>query len=95
MIDREINLDKKGKFYRFLVSLSEEVHRFAISFHKKTRDKGIYASKFDKIPGVGPKKKALLIKNFGTYENLKNVTNEDLKKIGINFKSIEYIRKNS
>lgn len=95
LIDREIHLDKKGKFYRFLVSLSEEVHRFAISFHKKTRDKGIYASKFDKIPGVGPKKKALLIKNFGTYENLKNVTNEELKKIGISFKSIEYIRENS
>ena len=69
--------------FKFLIKLSEEVHRFAITFHRKTRDKLAYASKLDDIEGIGPKRKARLIQQFGTFERIQEASFEALKQSGL------------
>jgi excinuclease ABC subunit C len=69
--------------FKFLIKLSEEVHRFAITFHRKTSDKLAYASKLDDIEGIGPKRKARLIQQFGTFERIQEASFEALKQSGL------------
>ena len=54
-LDMEYPLLKNSELYQLLLSVSEEVHRFAIAFHRKTRDKQSNQSFLDDIKGIGPK----------------------------------------
>lgn len=81
--NQTIKLSKHDVMYKLLVKLSEEVHRFAITFHRQTRNKKTYASALDKIKGIGPKRKAMLIKAFGTFERIKKADEKQLKSLGI------------
>lgn len=81
--DKEIHLLKQSELYKFLGSLSEEVHRFALDFHRKTRGKSAISSPLDDIKGIGPKRKKLILERFQTYEELKNASVEELKKLGL------------
>ena len=67
--------------FHFLETISEEVHRFAISYHKEIRSKGSFASKLDMIPGIGEKRRKLLLKTFGSLKGIKEASNDDLEKI--------------
>jgi excinuclease ABC subunit C len=58
--------------------LRDEAHRFAITFHRQLRSKNTFASPLDSVPGIGPKRKQALIKNFGTAEKIKAARDEDL-----------------
>ena len=78
-----IMLNKQSNLYQFLYKLSEEVHRFAIDFFRKTKTRKDYASILDDVPGLGLKRKTLLLKNFNSLEAIKNASLEDLKKIGL------------
>lgn len=83
--NREIVLDTTSQLFRFIYSIQEEVHRFAISYHRSLRDKRLTKSILDDIKGVGPKKKMALIKAFGDIENMKKATLEEISKFeGIN-----------
>ncbi len=69
----------EGKF--LLQMIRDEAHRFAITYHRKKRSKAMIASSLDAIPGVGPKKKKLLIGKFGSTENIRNIKEEEISKI--------------
>ncbi|CCV64264.1 UvrABC system protein C (Excinuclease ABC subunit C) [Alteracholeplasma palmae J233] len=78
-----IFLDKKSELFKLLLSLSEEIHRFAITFHKKTRTKQANLSVFDKIPGLGEKRKKALLQTFSGIDEIKNASIKQLTDIGI------------
>ena len=54
----------------------DESHRFAITFHRELRDKAMTASVLDDVPGVGPKRKRLLMREFGSLKRLREATEE-------------------
>lgn len=81
--DEEIMLLKQSELYKFLASLSEEVHRFAIDFHRKTRSKSLVSSPLDEIKGIGPKRKKLILSKYKDLEQLKNASVEELKALGL------------
>ena len=63
----------------FIQRIRDEAHRFAITSHRSRRMKSSVRSIFDDIPGVGPKRKKSLILKFGSVENIKKATKNDLK----------------
>ena len=78
-----IMLLKQSELYKFLLKISEEVHRFAITFHRETRKKKAASSILDDIKGLGEKRKKLLLSHFSSIEAIKNAQIEELKSLGI------------
>jgi len=76
-------LKKHSPLYQFLNRLSEEVHRFAVSFFRKTKTRKDYASILDDIKGLGKVRKTKLLKSFKSIEEIKNASDEQLIKLGI------------
>lgn len=74
----EIPLDKSSSLFLYLTSMQDEVHNFAINYHKNLRDKGIYKLSFDFIKGIGEKRKKELLKKYKSIEKLKEASIEDL-----------------
>lgn len=69
----------------FITSLQDEVHKVAIEYHRKIRDKEMVKSELDKITGIGEKKKQLLIKQFGSVQKIKEAEIQELTQVkGIN-----------
>ena len=65
--------------------MQNEVHKTAIEYHRKLRDKGMTKSKLDDIQGIGEKKRTALLKKFKTVKNIKEATIEELCSVsGIN-----------
>lgn len=81
--DQIIPLLKQSELYKFLLKLSEEVHRFAITFHRETRKKKAQQSILDDIKGLGEKRKKLLLSHFTSIDHIKEASMEDLKALGI------------
>ena len=79
--DNEIPIEKNSDLFHYLEKISEEVHRFAISYHKDIRSKGSLSSVLDDIPGIGEKRRKALIKEFKTINNIKDASIEELSKI--------------
>jgi excinuclease ABC subunit C len=83
VVGREVHILKKNSdVYRLLGKLSEEVHRFAVGFHRKTRGKAV-KSYLDDIPGIGPARRTMLLKHFKTREALENAGEEELAALGL------------
>ena len=76
-----IEIEKNSDLFHFLETISEEVHRFAISYHKEIRSKGTFSSKLDEIPGIGKQRKKELLKKFGTLKGILDASDQDLEKI--------------
>ena len=73
------------KLFLFITALQDEVHKTAIEYHIKVRDKEMTKSKLDYIEGIGEKKRTLLLKEFGSISKIKEASIEELTKIkGIN-----------
>lgn len=89
----EMPLDAKSELYKFFYSMQEEVHRFAIDFHRTLQSKSSFSSVLDNIEGLGIKRKRLLIDNFQTVENIKNAQLNEITKLGIPKKVAENILK--
>ena len=69
---KEFELDKTSNLYRFVASIQEEVHNYAITYHRSLRNKSLTKSSLDDIPGVGEKRKKALLSNFKSIEDIKN-----------------------
>ncbi|MBD1372894.1 excinuclease ABC subunit UvrC [Hazenella sp. IB182357] len=83
---------KRGTSEFYLIQrIQEEVHRFAITFHRQVRAKHMIASELDHIPGVGPKRKQKLYQHFGTLEKMKMAPLEEYQKVGLSTKLAETI----
>ncbi len=89
--ENEIDLNKRSNTYSLLYNIQEEVHRFAISFHRKVAGKSIYASILDTIPKVGKVTKDKLLKKYKNLNNIKKAPREDLRDLGISNEAIDNI----
>ncbi|MBM7846425.1 excinuclease ABC subunit UvrC [Herpetosiphon giganteus] len=73
--------------------IDEEAHRFAISYHRKLRTKGMLRSTMEDIPGIGPKRKKALINAFGSLDGIRNASIEELAAVpGMTRKAAEEIK---
>lgn len=72
----------RQEFY-LLQRIQEEVHRFAITFHREIRAKSMVASRLDEIPGVGEKRRKQLLRHFGSLKRIREAAVEDFRQIGI------------
>lgn len=78
-----IPLERNSTEFYLVQRIQDEVHRFAISFHRQLRSKGIFQSELDKIPGVGEKRRNLLLRHFHNINNIKKATIEEITQLGI------------
>ena len=76
-----IELDKTSNVFHYLTRMQDEVHRFAITYHRTLRSKGSISSILDNIEGIGTSRKKLLIKKFGSVTKMKNASIDELKEI--------------
>ncbi len=77
----EILIEKNSDLFNFLTYMQDEVHRFTITYHRQIRSKGLINSFLDDIPGIGEKRKKLLLKKFGSVSKMKDATIEELSDI--------------
>ena len=78
---RVIDLEDRSKASLLLKKIRDEVHRFAISFHRKLRDKRLTESPLEKVHGIGPKKRLELLRHFSGLENIRNASVEEIAKL--------------
>ena len=69
----EITLAEKPLLYKYIGTMQEEVHRFAITYHRKLRSKKLEHSVLDEIEGIGPKRRKALLAAFGSVEEIKKI----------------------
>ena len=79
--DKNINLKPNDPLLFFIQRIRDEAHRFAITAHRKRRGIVTKESIFNELPGIGVKRKKLLLKHFGTVEKMKNASIEELKSV--------------
>ena len=80
-LEKEYSLSNQSKLFLFLVRMQDEVHRFAITFHRQKRSKKVISSFFDNIEGIGEKRKEMLNKAYPSLDSLKNASLEELSQI--------------
>ncbi|WP_278531657.1 excinuclease ABC subunit UvrC [Enterococcus asini] len=78
-----IDLERNSPEFFLLQRIQDEVHRFAITFHRQLRSKNSFSSKLDGVPGLGPKRKKLLLKEFKSLKNIQQATLEEIHQLGI------------
>lgn len=90
--NKEININARSEAFKLITRIQEEVHRFAISYHRSLRDKNMVKSELDNIEGIGPKRKKALFKEFKTLSKMKQQSIEELSNVeGMNKKSAEAV----
>ncbi len=88
-----IEFPKTSAEYLFLKQIQDEVHRFAITYHRATKNKNMYKSSLDDIQGIGKVRKNLLLKSFSSLEEIKNAPDEKLLRLGIPKDVIKNLKK--
>ena len=89
----ELDLKKYPVLYRYVTSIQDEVHRFAIDYHHGLRNKTMQRSVLDEIPGIGQNRKKSLLAAFGSIEGIKNADVSELAAAeGMNRKAAEEVR---
>ncbi|GGG75600.1 hypothetical protein GCM10010918_34900 [Paenibacillus radicis (ex Gao et al. 2016)] len=78
-----VPLPRDSQEFYLLQRIQDEVHRFAISFHREQRGKSMIASQLDAIPGIGEKRRKLLLKHFGSIKKIKEASVEDFRPLSI------------
>ena len=72
------NIPKTSSGLKLLQQIRDEAHRFAVTYHRTLRKKRTIQSELDTVPGVGPNRKAALVKYFGSVKNVKEATVDEL-----------------
>ena len=78
-----VPLERNSQEFFLLQRIQDEVHRFAITFHRQLRSKNSFASKLYNIEGLGPKRKKNLLKEFKSLKNITAASVEELRKAGL------------
>ena len=90
---REIELATMPELFRYCGTIQEEVHRFAIEYHRSLRGKSAIKSILDEIPGIGPRRRNALLKHFGSVDEIKKASVEELMEAeGMNKASAEGVK---
>ncbi|MDM5452574.1 excinuclease ABC subunit UvrC [Peribacillus simplex] len=78
-----VPLDSRSQEFYLLQRIQDEVHRFAITFHRQLRGKNAVHSQLDDIPGVGEKRRKQLLRHFGSLKKIKEATAEEIMEAGM------------
>lgn len=78
-----IPLERRSQEFYLVQRIQDEVHRFAITFHRQLRSKGLFESELNHIPGVGEKRRRVLLTHFKTINKIKQASIEEITKLGI------------
>ncbi|WP_036728706.1 excinuclease ABC subunit UvrC [Peptoniphilus mikwangii] len=90
--NREFNLKINSNGYRMIYKIQEEVHRFAINYHRLLRSKNLFKSELDLIDNIGKKRKEYLMQHFKSLDKIKNAELDELLEVkGINSKAANSI----
>ena len=76
-----LNVDKDSKLFLFLTRIQDEVHRYAITYHRSIKSKGALSSILDVVPGIGEIRKKELLKKFGSLKKMKEASIEELSTV--------------
>lgn len=76
-----IDIPEDSNLFLYLSRIQEEVHRFAITYHRNIKSKGALSSVLDMVSGVGEKRKKELLKKFDSLKQMKNADLDDFKKV--------------
>lgn len=89
-----INLKKNSRLLFLLQQIRDEAHRFAIEFHRSRKRKSLTKSSLDGVPGIGEKKRNLLLKSFGSVKKIKEASIDQIAEVkGISKKDAEEIKR--
>ncbi|MDU8672815.1 excinuclease ABC subunit UvrC [Paenibacillus polymyxa] len=78
-----VTLARNSEEFYLLQRIQDEVHRFAITFHREQRGKSMVTSQLDSIPGIGEKRRKLLLKHFGSLKKIREASVEDFQPLSI------------
>ena len=88
--EEPVELEDRRQSSLFIKSIRDEAHRFAISYHRKLRGQGLFHSPLESIPGIGRKRRLALLRVFGSMENVRSASVEEIEKVkGFNRKVAE------
>jgi excinuclease ABC subunit C len=91
-VEEPVILDPTSATTHLVARVRDEAHRFAITYHRKLREKSAVRSELDEIPGIGEARKRALLREFGSVERMKRATVEELSRIsGMTKRSAENI----
>ena len=76
-----VSIKRDSNLFFFLTNMQDEVHRFAITYHKKLRQKAMYKSVLDDVRGLGPKTRVKLLRKYKTIANLRTLSLEELQTV--------------
>ncbi len=77
----EISIPEDSNLFLYLAKIQEEVHRYAITYHRNIKSKGALVSMLDMVPGIGEKRRKELLKKFGSLKKIKEAPLEELEPI--------------
>ncbi|MBF0777835.1 excinuclease ABC subunit UvrC [Streptococcus cuniculi] len=89
---REIPLSRNSQEFFLLQRIQDEVHRFAITFHRQVRSKNSFSSKLDGIEGLGPKRKQALLKHFKSLSKIQAASFQEIAEAGVPYKVAQNVK---
>lgn len=87
-----VELPRNSQEFFLLHRIQDEVHRFAIEFHRQVRSKNSFSSKLDGIEGLGPKRKQTLMKHFKSIGNIQSASLQEIAEAGVPYKVAEKVK---
>lgn len=87
-----VHLDPRSQGFYLVQRIQDEVHRFAITFHRRVHTKHSLSSRLDEIKGVGPRTRTKLLKEFGSIDKIATASVEQIRALGINAKTAQLIK---
>lgn len=87
-----VHLDSRSQGFYLVQRIQDEVHRFAITFHRRVHTKHSLSSRLDEIKGVGPRTRTKLLKEFGSIDKIATASVEQIRALGINAKTAQLIK---
>lgn len=90
--DAHVNLDPRSQGFYLVQRIQDEVHRFAITYHRSVHTKHSLSSRLDEIKGVGPRTRTKLLKKYGSVTKIAQVPVEEIHALGINRPTAQLIK---
>ncbi|EJP25985.1 excinuclease ABC subunit UvrC [Streptococcus anginosus] len=87
-----VELSRNSQEFFLLQRIQDEVHRFAITFHRQLRSKNSFSSQLDGIEGLGPKRKQNLMRHFKSLANIKKASVDEIVEVGVPRKVAEAVQ---
>ena len=78
---KEVEISPREEIFAFFTRIQDEVHRFAISFHREKRSKAMLSSEVSNIPGIGPKSTKILLDEFKSFDNIAKASEQQLSNL--------------